>query len=1260
MIDEYSLLKCIGKGAFGEVYLTSKIGSNQFFATKKVSKQKADSPAIKKYFINEITILREIHHKNIIHFETIKHTIHNYYIITEFCNGGGLSDCLKRYKLLYGTAFPEEIVQYLMRQIVEALKYLHGKRIIHRDLKLDNILVTFENEYDKNNLNMLKAQIKLIDFGFATHLDATNLRYSTLGSPINMDPILLKKLTAAHSTANLIGYDEKADIWSLGTVCYELLIGQGVFNAETMVDLVRKVEFGNYHVPTNLSREVVSFLNGMLQYSARNRLSAEELSRHYFLTKNIKDFKHIDLTKISHKLDYKGLNINIKRNQSIWAIFKEEDEKALIDIPGKYLVDNPIPEVEDEYSQYSKNTNIIKDENPFKKANNTPTIINNDVNNQIINPKEKEIDYNALKQQQKLYYQLNLQNNNNKRYVNYAYNNQYDLGTVNTYQNFNNYYVNGQPKYYNANLKGKKNVVTNPQPVAPIQTIPTVNNAVYQVPQNNQLLVNNQMVLNPQTQQYQYITTYTTQPLYTVTIPKTQKAQIPVPAPKKVIQQVYQQPTPQIPIKNYKNQNIQVQKPIIIPDSTNKYDKNGKNKIHTSKISAITSATTKTEVIPPGTKIPKYENYENFYKMIDLENFQQEIKYDENKKIITKQNIQPKTTQTNIQEKYHEPKSQTKQVEIKQSPQTQTYIQQPEIYTQYHPKAEKSVEQKIKTKEKIPVEQYQTQPYTDRTYDHNHYEQPKKYKEYNEYNTQKYLKKNSPQIKSHESKYHTKTYNKDNSPGDLQNEEPKNNLRNHNEVKYLYQNNPKAKDINRNINDVKILNINSNSNPNKYKENYEQKNYDIKHKKVNEIKIKKLNGPIDNIQDNYEQIYNDDLKYEEINYTKINKPIVIEQTKKEQNYDDYNYNYNEINYTNLENPKEKYQNKKEQNYIEQPNYEEINYTKIENHKPKEIHKNYGNGTNYEYNNYTNKEEEIQPKKIEKFKNGYEDNNYTKKEEIHQYKSDQKYKEYHNDLNYEDNNYRKRDEEIQPKKIQKYQNGYKDNNNYTKIEEIRQHKSGQKHRNINYDKTDYKKINNQTEIQQQTSDKKYKKYYADINYESNNYKQNNSFEIKQSKSNKKNIQNKDDNIYNKESDYSDPFPMPDSNEVSPFEKEKKQEKDYNTNQEFSLEKSKKDGDSSDELDELIDFKLGDELCPEPDNNSDNEKKNDFNDIDNDNDDNIDLPMKKIMERTVERPTIGVPPPGTDLNEDFNNEDDYENGVFQTNYRRRRYDDNDDYN
>ena len=130
MIDEYCLIKCIGRGAFGEVYLTSKKGSNQLYATKKVSKQKVETPSIKKYFINEINILRELNHKNIIRLETIRQTVHNYYIITEFYNGGGLSECLRKHRMIKGKPFSEEIVQHLMRQIIDALKYLHSKRII--------------------------------------------------------------------------------------------------------------------------------------------------------------------------------------------------------------------------------------------------------------------------------------------------------------------------------------------------------------------------------------------------------------------------------------------------------------------------------------------------------------------------------------------------------------------------------------------------------------------------------------------------------------------------------------------------------------------------------------------------------------------------------------------------------------------------------------------------------------------------------------------------------------------------------------------------------------------------------------------------------------------------------------------------------------------------------------------------------------------------------------------------------------------------
>ena len=224
-------------------------------------------------------------------------------------------------------AFPEGIVQYLMRQIVDAVKYLHNKRIIHRDIKLDNILVHFENEYDKINLNMLKATIKIIDFGISKYLDPSGERHSISGTLENMDPIILKSCyeKVRLNISKLLSYNEKADIYSLGTVCYEMLVGHKVFENNNNLDLLEKlVDEGNYHVPTYLSKESMSFLNGMLQYDCAKRLSAEVLSKHPFLTKNVKDFKSMNFTQICHKLDEQGLKINIKFNQTIYAIFQDD------------------------------------------------------------------------------------------------------------------------------------------------------------------------------------------------------------------------------------------------------------------------------------------------------------------------------------------------------------------------------------------------------------------------------------------------------------------------------------------------------------------------------------------------------------------------------------------------------------------------------------------------------------------------------------------------------------------------------------------------------------------------------------------------------------------------------------------------------------------------------------------------------------------------------------------------------------------------
>ena len=117
------------------------------------------------------------------------------YIITEYYNGGTLEDFFYNYQQINNNkAFSEEIVQYIMRQIVEAIKYIHNKKIIHRHIGLSNIMLHYEDENDRINKNIMKAKIKIIDFGFSKYLKKGELTGSVLGSSSYINPIILFKL----------------------------------------------------------------------------------------------------------------------------------------------------------------------------------------------------------------------------------------------------------------------------------------------------------------------------------------------------------------------------------------------------------------------------------------------------------------------------------------------------------------------------------------------------------------------------------------------------------------------------------------------------------------------------------------------------------------------------------------------------------------------------------------------------------------------------------------------------------------------------------------------------------------------------------------------------------------------------------------------------------------------------------------------------------------------------------------------------------
>ena len=304
-IEDITLLRLLGKGSYGEVYLSQK--QNALFATKKVKRKKTDDE-MTKYFKNEINILRILNHPNIVKLEEIKMDENNYYIVMEYINGGELSDYLKKYIDKYGNPFSEEIVQYLMKQIISALIYIHDLNIIHRDLKLENIMVNFDSEKDKEELNMMKAKIKIIDFGFAIMLSSKfSLTNSAVGTFMYMDPKILKEFDNQILVDKSRGYGKEVDIWSLGCICYQLFRGQYPFEAKTFEELVGKIDKGKYRLPTDASREIISFLDKMLKYKGKDRLSAKELINEPFLVKNFKDFTYMP---IKHDKRQQNPNIN--------------------------------------------------------------------------------------------------------------------------------------------------------------------------------------------------------------------------------------------------------------------------------------------------------------------------------------------------------------------------------------------------------------------------------------------------------------------------------------------------------------------------------------------------------------------------------------------------------------------------------------------------------------------------------------------------------------------------------------------------------------------------------------------------------------------------------------------------------------------------------------------------------------------------------------------------------------------------------------
>ena len=377
VVDDLTLINYLDAGCFAETFLSKKKGSDQLYATKRIAiKMLIQEPYLKNYIENEINVLKKIKHPNIVKLYDLKADKEYIYLVMEYCNGGSLYDLLNNYKEKYGKPFSEDIVKYFMKQILLGVECLHNHGIIHRDLKLENILLSYNTQEDALSNNIFLSQIKIIDFN-------TCMQSGTYIETF-MDP------TFVYEDFDDIICDEKVDIWALGVLCYEMLTGEKPYKTNENNFNLKK---DNINIPKNISFEAQSFLFSMLQKDRYKRLSVKELLRKDFIlnrtiTKNqiINNHNNINIIKNNNNtnINYNNYNtnININNNNSNKNNINNNINKN--NNIENYYVQNHLNDKKSIYSKQTIDPNLYR-------TNSKPKNENVNLDGLIYNPKKEKI-----------------------------------------------------------------------------------------------------------------------------------------------------------------------------------------------------------------------------------------------------------------------------------------------------------------------------------------------------------------------------------------------------------------------------------------------------------------------------------------------------------------------------------------------------------------------------------------------------------------------------------------------------------------------------------------------------------------------------------------------------------------------------------------------------------------------------------------------------------------------------------------------------
>ena len=321
--DVYKIEGDLGEGGYGKVFLVRHKKMKLLRAMKIIS---VNSKNEEEKTDEEIELLKQLDHPNIVKLFEYFSDSEKYYLITEYCKGGALSDLIIKKK----KKLSEESAAYIMYQIFRALVYCHNTHhLIHRDIKPDNIVV-----FRQNNAGEDLYDVKLIDFGISKIFNKleNNNDNKVKGSLIYIAPEVLYNK-----------YDEKCDIWSCGIILYMLVIGKNPFNGKDKDEIIENITKGKIDFPQKFVEqakpELCDLITQCLKIKPSERISAKKAldhkffkiyeTREYFihvteafLNKTINNLKKYEIKNSLQELTFAYLVHNYPNQDEITLIYK--------------------------------------------------------------------------------------------------------------------------------------------------------------------------------------------------------------------------------------------------------------------------------------------------------------------------------------------------------------------------------------------------------------------------------------------------------------------------------------------------------------------------------------------------------------------------------------------------------------------------------------------------------------------------------------------------------------------------------------------------------------------------------------------------------------------------------------------------------------------------------------------------------------------------------------------------------------------------